>query len=240
MLIPVFANVQSYLEQQKSIQAFNKVHQKMSAAEKKKEKAESEAYNKKIAKNELSVSKFKTSTYQVGVLKIPVINVKLPIYNGTKDWQLNKGAGLMNKTSMPMGGNGIHTVIAAHRGNPRANQFSDLPLLKIGDQFNIKTSYGTFWYEVDRIKTVLPEDTQYLEIENNKNYTTLVTCTPYMINSHRLLVRGKLIDKPATDKVQKMPKRGYEKHAIIIASILLLFLIAIRIFIDKKKEKNDN
>lgn len=124
------------------------------------------------------------------VVEIPKIDVRLPVYSGTDDRDLQRGAGHIEGTSLPIGGLGTHCAISAHRGLPNAVMFRDLDLLERGDEFYIYTLGRKMTYRVDNISVVLPDDISGLAIDGDKDYLTLVTCTPYAINSHRLLVRG--------------------------------------------------
>lgn len=131
---------------------------------------------------------------QIGHIIIPKITLNAPIYVGTSEKVLQKGIGHMEGTSLPVGGNYTHTVLTGHRGLPTAKLFTDLDKLEVGDKFYIKNIGGTIAYEVDQIKVVEPTDLTELAIIPGHDYCTLLTCTPYMINSHRLLVRGHRID----------------------------------------------
>lgn len=123
-------------------------------------------------------------------LDIPSIHVSLPVYHYTTDETMNKGAGHLFGSSLPVGGKGTHAVISAHRGLPSARMFTDLNLVKKGDCFYIHVLGETLAYEVDQILTVDPDQTESLAIDRNQDYVTLLTCTPYAINTQRLLVRG--------------------------------------------------
>ena len=124
------------------------------------------------------------------IVEIPKIDVRLPVYSGTDDRDLQRGAGHIEGTSLPTGGYGTHCAISAHRGLPDAVMFRDLDLLERGDEFYIYTLGRKMTYRVDNISVVLPDNISGLAIDEDKDYLTLVTCTPYAINSHRLLVRG--------------------------------------------------
>lgn len=126
----------------------------------------------------------------MGYLEIPKIGVTLPIYHGTGEKELTAGAGHLEGSSLPAGGAGTHTVLSSHSGYPAAKLFTDLDKLEIGDTFTLYILDRTLTYKVDRIETVIPSDTSLLAIEEGKDYVTLFTCTPYGVNSHRLLVRG--------------------------------------------------
>ena len=130
----------------------------------------------------------------MGYIQIPRIDVKLPIYHTTSEKVLQKGVGHLQGTSLPIGGKSTHAALSGHRGLPSSNLFTDLDLLEIGDIFYMEVLGNTSAYKIDQIKTVLPTETKDLEIVDGKDYVTLITCTPYSVNTHRLLVRGTRID----------------------------------------------
>lgn len=126
----------------------------------------------------------------MGSVEIPKINIKILIYHTTEEEVLNKGAGHLEGSSLPVGGANTHAVISAHRGLPSASLFTDLDQLKEGDHFLIHVLNETLCYEVDKISVVKPEDTSALAVEDGQDLVTLLTCTPYGVNTERLLVRG--------------------------------------------------
>lgn len=126
----------------------------------------------------------------MGSVEIPKINIKIPIYHTTEEDVLNKGAGHLEGSSLPVGGANTHAVISAHRGLPSASLFTDLDQMKVGDHFLIHVLNETLCYEVDKISVVKPEDTSALAVEDGQDLVTLLTCTPYGVNTERLLVRG--------------------------------------------------
>lgn len=126
----------------------------------------------------------------MGYLEIPAISVRLPIYHGTSDAVLAKGAGHLEGSSLPVGGPGTHALLSGHRGLPSARLFTDLDELKEGDAFVIHVLGESHVYEVIRTETVLPEETEGIRIEEGADLVTLITCTPYGVNTHRLLVTG--------------------------------------------------
>ncbi len=134
-----------------------------------------------------------TGTGIMGYVSIPSIGVQLPIYHGTSDEVLNIAVGHFEGTTLPIGGMGTHSVIMAHRGLPSAKLFSDLDEMVVGDIFTITVLNETLTYEVEDIFIVLPHETEKIELIDGEDYVTLLTCTPYGVNSHRLLVRGKRI-----------------------------------------------
>lgn len=131
-----------------------------------------------------------TDDGMMGIVEIPKINIKLPIYHTTDEEVLAKAAGHLEGSSLPIGGKNSHAVISAHRGLPSAALFTDLDKLKDGDHFLIHVLDDTLCYEVDQISVVEPEETNSLAVEDGEDLVTLLTCTPYGVNSHRLLVRG--------------------------------------------------
>lgn len=132
----------------------------------------------------------------MGYITIQKINVFLPIYHGTSESVLQVSIGHLEQTSLPVGGEGTHCVLSGHRGLPSAKLFTDLDRLVTGDTFSLSILNETFTYEVDQIRIVEPTDISDLQPEEGKDYCTLVTCTPYGINTHRLLVRGHRISNP--------------------------------------------
>lgn len=126
----------------------------------------------------------------MGSVEIPKINIKIPIYHTTEEDVLNKGAGHLEGSSLPVGGANTHAVISAHRGLPSASLFTDLDQMKVGDHFLLHVLDETLCYEVDKISVVKPEDTSALAVEDGQDLVTLLTCTPYGVNTERLLVRG--------------------------------------------------
>lgn len=182
----------------------------------------------------------------MATVEIPVINVNLPIYHGTSDEVLKKGAGHLKKTSLPIGGKGTHAVITGHTGFSSARLFTDLNLLKIDDVFYVNCLDEVLAYRVDSIKIVEPEETDDLRIVADQDYVTLVTCTPYGINSHRLLVRGVRIpydaqDIPAveTRESESTWMREYKKALLlgsIIFAIIIIAFYTVRI-ISKKRQR---
>ncbi len=174
----------------------------------------------------------------MGYISIPSINVEIPIYHYTDEETLKKGAGHLLGSSLPVGGKGTHAVISAHRGLPSAKMFSDLNLLEKGDAFYIYVLDKKMKYKVDRIAVVEPDETESLAIEDGKDLVTLVTCTPYGVNTHRLLVRGHRVSNDTA--VQETVKIDFTKIITtllcILAGIALAYLIY-KLFDRKRGEK---
>lgn len=154
----------------------------------------------------------------MGYVSIPSIEVRLPIYHGTKSDTLEKGVGHLLGSSLPVGGDSTHSILTAHSGMANKKMFSDLPQLKIGDVFYLEVLGETIAYQVDQIKTVLPYDTTYLGIEAERDLCTLVTCTPFGVNTHRLLVRGTRIPYEEAEEIveettpEQKPVSTWEKE----------------------------
>ncbi|MEG3297932.1 class C sortase [Streptococcus suis] len=164
---------------------------------------------------------------KIGFVEIPKINERIAIYAGTTEDVLQKGAGHLEGSSLPVGGESTHTVISAHRGLPNASLFTNLDRLKIGDQFYIHNIAETLAYEVDQILVVEPSNFDPVMVQSGEDYATLLTCTPYMINSHRLLVRGHRV--PYEPKVAAKQKPIFFLDMLSL-SYLIAFLLMLLIF----------
>ena len=182
--------------------------------------------------NLLNVSKDGMMAY----LQIPKIDVKLPIYHSTNNGVLQKGVGHMEGSSLPIGGTSTHAVLSGHRGLPNSKLFTDLDKMKVGDIFYISVLGDTLAYEVDQIKTVLPSQTDDIEIVDGEDYVTLVTCTPYSVNTHRLLVRGKRTDyKEAIKKTPNEVNNDIHIPYEVKLAFLSFIIIGIIIFIWRRR-----
>jgi len=181
----------------------------------------------------------------IGSVEIPSIDVNIPIYHYTTDEVLAKGAGHLFGSSLPVGGESSHTVISAHRGLPSAKLFTDLDQLKEGDLFYFHVCGEIFAYKVDQILVVEPEQTSELAIKEGEDLATLFTCTPYSINSHRLLVRGHRVPYDKKEEIQEKEKvKNVQPYfliveiACIIGGILLaLILVKLLDFIKKRRKE---
>ena len=180
----------------------------------------------------------------MGSIEIPKIQARIAIYHGISDDVLEKGAGHVEGTSLPVGGKSTHAVLAAHRGLPSAKLFTDLDQMEIGDVFFLHILGKTLAYKVDQIKTVLPSETEDLDIIKGGDHVTLLTCTPYGVNTHRLLVRGtrtkyvenktEINDTVPQKLAQADPKKIMEIGLVVFAISVILILIVIRCR-DRKK-----
>ena len=205
---------------------------------------EARAYNASLVgdKTRFSPTEEETAEYltllgstggAVGYIEIPAIKLTLPIYLGTSETVLQVGVGAMEGSSLPIGGESTHAVLTGHRGLPSATLFTDLDRLVQGDMFHIHILNETCTYEVDQILIVEPAEMDALEIVEGEDYCTLVTCTPYGVNSHRMLVRGHRIETPedavfvqvSPDALQMDPLFIAPFVAVPILLVLLLFLL---------------
>lgn len=196
---------------------------------------EADSFSKK-KKNDQKSQKSYIESHTVGVLTIPKINVNLPIFDQTTMKLLEKGACLLEGTSYPIGGKSTHAVLSSHRGLSQAKLFTNLPQLKIKDHFYIEINGQYLAYQVDQIKTVEPTETEALQIQEDQDLVTLVTCTPYMINSHRLLVRGhRIVVEPEEIKesLEKVKQAKCTEFLLVSGLILLLFLVILIKFLKK-------
>ena len=183
----------------------------------------------------------------MGYLEIPKISVKLPFYHGTSGAVLNEAVGHLEGSSLPVGGEGTHVVLSAHRGLPSAKLFTDLPELGEGYIFILNVLDRKMTYQVDQILTVLPTELDALEVEDGQDYVTLMTCTPYGINTHRLLVRGHRIENLPEEEVKSIPVVHVERELttqekiqkyipFAVMGVAVLFLIAL--LIPSKKDEH--
>ena len=168
----------------------------------------------------------------MGYVSIPKLGVELPLYHGISAEVLNKACGHIEGTSLPIGGENTHCVLSAHRGLPHAKLFTELDKMEVGDTFTITVIDRTVTYQVDQIKVVLPNETSDIQIAQGEDLCTLLTCTPYGINSHRLLVRGKRIESAAP--VLHVTSNAYRIDSLVAtpavaAPILLILLIVLMI-----------
>ena len=179
----------------------------------------------------------------MGYIEIPSINVSLPIYHGTSDSVLQIAVGHLDWTSLPVGGESTHCVLSGHRGLPSAKLFTNLDQIVEGDTFIIRVLDEVLTYEVDRILIVEPEDVTALQIEPGKDLCTLVTCTPYGINSHRLLVRGHRVETEQEEAAVRLVSDGIQIEPLLVAPVvalpMLLALLLVLLLSGNKRTHND-
>lgn len=181
-----------------------------------------------------------TGTGILGYIKIEKINLELPIYHGTSDEVLSHAVGHLEGSGLPIAGESVHSVLSAHRGLPTATLFTNLDHLEVGDVFTITVLDKEITYQVDQIKTVTPSDSTDLIIKSGENMCTLLTCTPYGINSHRLLVRGSKIDS-ASQRSLYIISDAYQIEPMIVTPIVALpIIMTLMIVVLFKPVKKDN
>ncbi len=177
----------------------------------------------------------------LGYIEIPSIGCSLPIYHGTEESVLQVAIGHIDWTSLPVGGESTHSVLSGHRGLPSAKLFTDIDKMAVGDTFLIRVLDETMTYEVDQIRIVLPHEVEALGVEEGEDYCTLVTCTPYGINTHRLLVRGHRVENAKEAKVIRVTADAILIEPIVITPIvaapMLLALLVLLLVTTRKKKR---
>lgn len=199
-------------------------------------------YSKKVKDGIAEYARMLEVQEMIGHIEIPKIGEDLPIYAGTTETVLQKGAGHLEGTSLPIGGKSTHSVITAHRGLASAKLFRRLDELEVGDVFFIHNIEKTLAYKVDKILTVEPTNFEPVLVTSGDDYCTLLTCTPYIINSHRLLVRGHRIEyeeKTLTEEIINTNSFWGEYLYLIIVIVLLLILLIFFIILKKRKNKKN-
>jgi len=180
-----------------------------------------------------------SGTGMMGYITVPKINQELPVYHGTSEGVLSVAVGHLEGTSLPVGGPGTHCVVSAHRGLPTAVLFTHLDRMELGDTFSFTILDRTITYEVDQIRIVEPNDTSLIRLEEGKDYCTLLTCTPYGINTQRLLVRGHQIDASQTRNLY-IANEAYRVAPLVVmpfVALPIIFVLLIYVmFAPVKKE----
>ena len=176
----------------------------------------------------------------MGYITIEKIKVQLPIYHGTSDKVLNSAVGHLEGSSLPIGGESTHSVLSAHRGLPSAKLFTNLDKMVVGDIFTITVLDRTITYQVDQVLIVLPDEINELNVVNGEDYCTLVTCTPYGINTHRMLVRGTRIENIEKPKKVNILTEAYQVDPLIVTpAVAIPILAALLVFLMVKSSKNN-
>mgnify|MGYP002770933547 FL=1 len=259
----LYPTVSSYVNEKngsKVVSNYDAESVRLSNAEKEKMLEDARAYNKEMLSNIDLIDPFSQgeksldARYEsllnidgsgmMGYIRIPKIKVEIPIYHGTSESVLQAGVGHFWGTSLPVGGESTHTVLTGHRGLPTKTLFTNMDKLVKGDVFYIKVLDETLAYKVDQILTVLPEETEALSIVPGQDFATLVTCTPYAINTHRLLVRGHRIPYEEAVKIEKNTSTGIElsfttKVLIVTLGIIFIGLVIAMLYslYDKRRRK---
>lgn len=250
LLYPIISDYWNSLHQSKAIASYVKSVDSLKADEseilwQKAEKYNEELYhiNGSISKKSSEEEKYKEllNVSDDGIMcyiEIPSINLSLPVYHGVDESVLQVAVGHLFGTSLPVGGKNTHTVLSGHRGLPSASLFTNLDQLSKGDAFMLHTLNETLTYEVDQILVVKPDEMEALQIEEGKDLCTLVTCTPYGVNSHRMLVRGHRITNVSTE-ISNIPADASNIQYIVVACLIvfILLIIIIRMIIFMKNQK---
>ena len=268
LIYPTVSNQWNTYRQNQLISSYEELIGKMAEEDFTKEWEKANAFNDTIIHNNIFGDVFgengddikNTEYWQIlnvgndgvmGYVSIPKINVKLSIYHGTADDVLQTGIGHLNGTKLPIGGESTHSVLAAHRGLPSARSFTDIDQLERGDMFYIHVLDETLAYQVDQILDMVDKDDnetlqKALQIEEGQDYVTLFTCTPYGVNSHRLLVRGtrvpyngeEEIESTAAESMLKSIQNYYMIYLILGLSVTLLVILLMRFLIKPGKKKH--
>ncbi len=252
MLYPIISDWWNSKVQSRAVANYEVAVAKMDADRTDKLIAKANEYNEKIARlespfvNYSKISGYETAlnvsgTGIMGYISIPVIQVELPIYHGTSEEVLNIAAGHLEGSSLPVGGANTHAVISAHRGLPSARLFTDLDRIEKGDVFTINILDRIYTYEVEEILIVEPHEINTLSIIPNSDYVTLMTCTPYGVNTHRLLIRSHRIEtvyKKEYRVVAEMVKIDPMLVIPFICAPFVLILVCVWVFGGKRKPKS--
>ena len=268
LIYPTVSNQWNTYRQNQLISSYEELIGKMAEEDFTKEWEKANAFNDTIIHNNIFGDVFgengddikNTEYWQIlnvgndgvmGYVSIPKINVKLSIYHGTAEDVLQTGIGHLNGTKLPIGGESTHSVLAAHRGLPSARLFTDIDQLERGDMFYIHVLDETLAYQVDQILDMVDKDDnetlqKALQIEEGQDYVTLFTCTPYGVNSHRLLVRGtrvpyngeEEIESTAAESMLKSIQNYYMIYLILGLSVTLLVILLMRFLIKPGKKKH--
>ncbi|MGV3292050.1 class C sortase SrtC2 [Streptococcus agalactiae] len=245
LLFPIVSQVSYYLASHQNINQFKREVAKIDTNTVERRIALANAYNETLSRNPLLIDPFTSKQKeglreyarmlevheQIGHVAIPSIGVDIPIYAGTSETVLQKGSGHLEGTSLPVGSLSTHSVLTAHRGLPTARLFTDLNKVKKGQIFYVTNIKETLAYKVVSIKVVDPTALSEVKIVNGKDYITLLTCTPYMINSHRLLVKGERIPYDSTEAEKHKEQTVQDYRLSLVLKILLVLLIGLFIVI---------
>lgn len=253
VLYPTIADGWNSVRHSKVISTYKDNVSKLKDAEYKRILEDAHAYNKKLAGKvfrKFVLSEPEQEAYEsllnvnsdgmMGYIDIPKINVNLPIYHGTNEGVLQFAAGHIEWTSLPVGGLGSHAVISGHRGVPSSKLLSNIDQLSIADYFVLHILNETLTYQVDNIQTVLPQDIESIQVDPNEDYCTLITCTPYGINTHRLLVRGHRVPNLSEEEYAAETQKSTNYVLIVSAIVAILIIAAIIIWrVFRKKRRGD-
>lgn len=248
LLYPAVSDWWNQRHQSRVVQTYQENVDKMDQEEIEKTWEKAKKYNKEMTQTNIyGLNKAEEKKYNsllniggdgvMGFIDIPSIKCHLPIYHGTSDVVLQTAIGHIPGTSLPVGGKSSHCVVSGHRGLPSARLFTDIDKLKEGDVFTLTVLDKTLMYQVDQIRTVLPEDLSNLQITEGEDYVTLVTCTPYGINTHRLLVRGRRIADNSRLNIPAEAEKVDERIVAPLMAIPILLIIYIILRIRSRRNK---
>lgn len=250
LLYPTFSDYWNSFHQTQAIASYSKEVSQLDDETFEELKEEAIAYNNSLIgkSNRLNLSKADEKEYEslldvtgtgiMGYIEISKIRCSLPIYHGTDDAVLQIAIGHISGSSLPVGGESTHCVLSGHRGLPSAKLFSKLDQLEVGDTFVLRVLDDVLTYEVDQILIVEPQEINSLQIEEGKDLCTLVTCTPYGVNTHRLLVRGHRIENLEDSMYARITADATQIDSMIVAPVLfipLLLILIIVLLIPRKK-----
>lgn len=242
LLYPTVSDYWNSFHQSEAVAGYVQDVEDMSEQEKAEMLAAAQAYNQTLQTGvipDLNLSSAETKTYDqtldvtgtgiMAYVEIPKLNTTLPIYHGTDDSVLQVAIGHIPGTSLPVGGKGTHAVISGHRGLASTKLFTDIDRLVEGDTFMIQVLDETLTYEVDQILTVTPDDVSALAIDPEQDYVTLVTCTPYGVNTHRLLVRGHRIANQ--ENAARVTSEASQVKPLMVAPFLGIFILIVLLLV---------
>ncbi len=250
---PSVANYWNQFHQTRAIMAYSETVADLSTADYEKILNDAKEYNKKLGESGIvwKMSKAQKAEYEkqlavdtsgiMGYVSVPKFHIKLPVYHGTNESVLQIAIGHLEQTSLPVGGESSHCEVSGHRGLPSARLFTDIDKIKEGDTWTMNVLNETLTYECDQIRIVEPEDLSNLQITQGKDYCTLITCTPYGVNTHRLLVRGHRI--PDVDGNAKLTAAAIQIEPLYIAPFLAIPIILILLIVliaSTRKAKKHN
>lgn len=251
---PTVSNLWNQAHQSRAIATYSEQVEKLDDSENKAMLKAARKYNKSLLKksDHWKLSKKDKKKYEslldvsgtgiMGYIEIPKIDCSLPVYHGTDEGALQIAIGHLEGSSLPVGGKSTHSVLSGHRGLPSARLFTDLDQMEEGDIFILNVLGRKLAYEVDQIKVVLPEEMSDLEVIEGQDLCTLVTCTPYGINTHRLLVRGhrtKYVEEKVEEQKVQTKKVDIRLVAAGAAGILVLIIIIIVVVVKRRRRRRD-
>lgn len=250
LLYPIISDYWNSIHQSKAIASYVEAISNLDEEEYNKMLTDARSYNRALRRDAFSLTEEQKQKYYelldpgglgiMAYIEIDSIGVTLPIYHGTSETVLQKYLGHLEWSSLPVGGRGTHCVISGHRGLPSSTLFTNLDKMSVGDTFVIRTLNEVLTYEVEAVHIVEPEDFQYLKIEEGQDLCTLLTCTPYGINSHRLLVRAHRIDNAEETSVRHVTADAMQIEPLVMAPFIavpILTVVIILIFTFNKKKK---